>query len=292
MIQQINQLMKAFRVFVFDLVTIFFRRDYKVKAEAVKRSGHALQHVSTSLQNEKQLVLMAVKQNGFALVHASKSLQNDREVVMAAVQEKGCSLIHASKALQNDKEIVSEAVKKSHGVALIHASKTLKSDKDFVLTAMTSGYALRYVSESLKNDKEIVLAAVKRNCEAYQFASHTLKTDIDVILEATSGASKLSAEVFQRMNRILDQEFIIETLQNEAYKQGRNILCFALSIGLPWKYGMKKIVQNNPNDYRSLDEKTGLFPVMLAAASYHAASNLDMIYEVLLSCPDVLQCKK
>ena len=296
MIHHINQLIEAFRVLIFELVTVLFLKkiilfsDRQKKVEAVKRCGHTLQHLSKSLKNDKRLVLMAVKQNGFALAHASKSLQNDREVVMAAVQQKGCALIHASKSLKNDREIVLEAVKKSEGVAFIHASRSLKSDRDFALATIGhSGYALRYASESIKNDKQVVLAAVKQNCEAYKFASQTLKTNFEILMEATLAASKASEDVVQRMHIILDQKLIIEVLHNEASKLGRNVVCFAFSIGLPWEYGMRKIVENNPDDYRAVDEKTGLFPFMLAAASCHSDASVDTIYEVLLSCPDVLQ---
>lgn len=107
-----NQVIKVLlRALACDLMTVFFSRDYQIKAEAVKRYRHTLQHVSKSLQNEKQHALMAVKQNGFALVHASE-LQNYRKVVMAAVQQKGCALINASKALRNEKEIMHQDFKK------------------------------------------------------------------------------------------------------------------------------------------------------------------------------------
>ena len=300
MMNQMNQLIEAFRVLIFELVTVMClkkiilfsdrKQNYRFKVEAVKRCGHTLQHLSKSLRNDKRLVLTAVKQNGFALVHASKSLQNNREVVMAAVNQKGCALIHASTALKNDKEIILVAVKKSEGVALMHASMSVKSDRAFVLLLMShSGHALRYVPESLKNDKQVVLAAVKQNCEAFKFAPYTLKTDLEILMEAILAASKASEDIAHRMHGILDPKFVIETLQNEASKLRRNIVCFAFSIGLPWEYGMRKIVENNPDDYRAVDEKTGLYPFMLAATSCHADANVDRMYEVLILCPDVLQ---
>ena len=94
---------------------------------AVGQNGLALAHVSVSLINDIDVVLLAVGNNGHALQWVVGDLANDRCVVMAAVKQNGMALSDVSSKYQNDPEIVLIATMENRS-ALEYASEQLRND--------------------------------------------------------------------------------------------------------------------------------------------------------------------
>lgn len=187
---------------------------------AVSNNGLALRRVSTSLQNDREVVRLAVAQNGLALEYASDRLKEDKEVVTTAVAQNGQALVFASYSLKRDKDLslavvarnarvlrrVSRMLRKDKDVAqtLRNGTKTarLKTDSDFVLAVAGKYGVLGCVSGSLsdkaetdspkadkpglKDDKDVVRAAVCQNGLGLKYASDSLKGDKDVVLSAVA----------------------------------------------------------------------------------------------------------
>ena len=152
--------------------------------------GRLLEYLSTTMKDNRRVVLAAVRSYRPALQHASARLRADKTVVLEAVRRSGLALQHASEELREDVVVVLEAVSK-HQDALKYASKQLRKNKLVVLTAVSVyGAALEHASKALKADKEVVLAAVSNDGLALQHASAELKADREVVrkaLESTSG---------------------------------------------------------------------------------------------------------
>ena len=131
---------------------------------------------------------------GYALEHASTELRSDRELVLAAVQGSGrasrrhhvVALMHASAELRADREIVLAAVR-TDGWALKYVCGELQADREVVLEALQFGMALSYASTGLRADREVVLAAVRQDPRALEFASTELRADQKLVLAALDG---------------------------------------------------------------------------------------------------------
>ena len=59
-----------------------------------------ISHISTELQQDKEIVLAFVSINGMALEQVSENFKDDEDIVSAAVQNNAKSLQFASKRLQ------------------------------------------------------------------------------------------------------------------------------------------------------------------------------------------------
>ena len=68
---------------------------------AVAQNDNRLEHVSTDLKSDKEVVLTVVAQNGCALRFTSVELKADNEVVLAAVKQHGSALEYASADLRS-----------------------------------------------------------------------------------------------------------------------------------------------------------------------------------------------
>ena len=84
---------------------------------------------------------------------------------------------------------------------------------------------------------------------------------------------------------------MIKAVEKESSRFGKSQILFASSVGLVWKYGLNVFVQRNPDDLRIVDPETGLYPLMLLASSHHGRADLDTIYEVMRTCPNVVWCR-
>ena len=150
-------------------------------------NGWALQYVSKTLQNDREVVLAAVRvfredkgvvlaavrNGGLALQYAGMVLllAADREVVLLAVQQNGWSLQYVSKTRREDDEVKKTVIK--------HCTKG--NHREMVLAAVRSnGRALQYVPKALQNDRGVVLAAVEQDGGSFQYASETLQEDDEV----------------------------------------------------------------------------------------------------------------
>lgn len=120
--------------------------------------------VGSTPMEDLATVLAAVKKDGRALEHASTSLKGDRNVVLAAMKTShGRAIQHASDALLADRQFIIEAISQDGG-ALRYVPEQYCDDKEVVLAAVRQfGFALAHASEALKVDRDVVLAARKEN---------------------------------------------------------------------------------------------------------------------------------
>ena len=60
-------------------------------------------------------------------------------------------------------------------------------------------------------------------------------------------------------------------------------------MGLIWEYGLEDIIKQNTDGLIIADETTGLYPFMVAAlSSIPHYPDLDTVYRMLITCPDVV----
>ena len=170
---------------IYDGASIVIFGD-KIKDDAiirVTRVANYLRTMSTTLKNDKDIVIAALKR-GFKLQEVSEELRNDKDIVMAAVSYTSLELQHVSAELRNDKDIIMATVLRD-GFGLKYASEELRNNKAIVMIAVRQyGYALQYASTSLKDDEEIVSIAVAQNGYALQYASVRLRDDRDIVMTA------------------------------------------------------------------------------------------------------------
>ena len=62
-----------------------------------------------------------------------------------------------------------------------------------------------------------------------------------------------------------------------------------MKMGLVWEYGLEDIVGQNTDGLIIADETTGLYPFMMAAlSSNYLYPDLDTVYGMMMTCPDVV----
>ena len=181
--------------------------------------GHPLEHASSRLSNDRDIVLGAVNTDGLALEYASKDIRDDFGVVRAAVQNNGRALNFASNDLRGVRELVLTALDTGYGRiahydetyyltggALGFASIELTSDRLFMLevirwfgprinTLNANRGGRRYAggqsvlgffrreSSGLKADAELVLEDLVYDSNALDFASESLRDDRDLMFK-------------------------------------------------------------------------------------------------------------
>ncbi|HRW58162.1 MAG TPA: DUF4116 domain-containing protein [Chlamydiales bacterium] len=168
-----------------------------------------LKSITSSLQDDKEVVLAAVKRKPSNIEFASERLQNDIDILRVAIsgyylqamkfitsRETALAMVklypqkffsHANKSFSDDKDLMKIGMRsmRKGWRCFIYASERLKDDDELVSIAIRQdGSALKYASERLRDDEETVLAAVKQDPEALKYASERLKEDKDVSLAA------------------------------------------------------------------------------------------------------------
>ena len=147
-----------------------FQDDLEVVTVACTRHGHALQHASARLKNNKKLCLLSLEKYGSALEYCSNVMKKDRDVVRAAVQVFGVALRYADPSLQDDPEIALVALLSSNGAALSQVSRRLQLDRDLVRTAISlDGRSIRSADSSFCSDPITCGIAVASNPWSIEF---------------------------------------------------------------------------------------------------------------------------
>lgn len=148
------------------------------------------------------ITIQDLQTNGLILAYASHNQQDNYNYVLAAVNQNGLALQYASLRLQDNENIAIAAIKKSYcGDALAYVSERLlhdtniyalkqeiKINHEFAVSKIiyTNPLLLENADNVLKNYKPFILRVVKMNGAALQFASDSLKNDIDVINAANN----------------------------------------------------------------------------------------------------------
>jgi hypothetical protein len=179
--------------------------------------------MKSKIEDPNQLAIRTVKENWFALEGLTTSQRNNKEIVMAAINESGIALEFASKKLRNDIEIVKAAVKEN-AWSLEYASKEIRANKDVVKIAVKEdGNTLRFASRELRDDVEIVKIAVKQNANALRSAGEISKSNFDII----SLAIKNDSTILQALKKEYREDPKIVQL---AVKQNGESLEFASTV--------------------------------------------------------------
>ena len=181
-------------------------------------SADLLKYMSSSLRNNKQVVLAAVSVHGYALAFAGAEMRCDHEVVMTAIKQDGRALSRASPAYRSNKVACLAAVK-TFPEAVTWIDEKLFRNQAFVLSMVNRNADVLLFAHSLKRmcatiqhsiahaavtldgcalgfdylheqkfhkHKQIVMAAVKNNGMALKHAFHVLQDDLDVVMAAVT----------------------------------------------------------------------------------------------------------
>ena len=179
--------------------------DKKQVIDALNNGKRILEY-ATTLQNDRDVVMVAVKQSGYSLEYASSTLRSDKTVVEAALMKSGHALEYASNELQGDSNMVHVAIDntKYHGKILHNYFTHTKDNRDIQKTVVLhavglNGLSLRHVVEPLKNDIDVVRKAIDENYKALRFVpTQVLRDNTDLIWRALRNVKSGDvAEIFQ-----------------------------------------------------------------------------------------------
>jgi hypothetical protein len=144
----------------------------QITIQDLQTTGQLLAYASPYQQDNYNCVLAAVNQDGLALQYASSRLQDDASLAIIAIKNSFCgdALAYVSERLLHDTNIyaVKQETKTNHETAMSNI-------------IYTNPMLLENADNFLKNYKPFILRVVKMNGMALQFASESLKNDIDVI---------------------------------------------------------------------------------------------------------------
>lgn len=115
--------------------------------------------------NSRSWVLDRVTAEGMDLKFVSSSLQNEREVVLRAIYNDKKAFQFASKELRCDKEFIYHSVGTMSTPSFLEfMDDSLKDDIDFISKLIcTKGCCIRWASERLRKRWPLVIMAIKSN---------------------------------------------------------------------------------------------------------------------------------
>ena len=261
---------------------------------AVERDYYVLQSMCDNLKYYQEVIDAAISKNINALRFLPR-VTEDKDQMLKLVSLYGPALKWASTELRGDSDVVLEAVRKS-GIALFWATEELQDDKVVVLTAIRqNAHALEFASAAMQSNERVVLEALKFD----KLASEGLRNDKDVALRASrEGRSgvidwvsyDLLSENLEVMiaalsygRSFVDEEEIAPKLEASAVASNCDIISLAAKYGLRWRLGLKEIVEGNRDQCEEFDERSGLCPFMLSAAS--PFSDLETIFHLAKHAP-------
>lgn len=162
---------------VYQFASSSIQNDRDMVMAMVKKSGQAFSYVNEKFQKDKEIALVAFKTYP-ALKFVHISLQNNKEVVLSAVGFKGSSLAFASSELQDDDEVVLRAIR-SDAQALRFASMRLRNQRELVEFAVSKKWqALNFAHDDIKNDLLFMFKWVKKDIRIFQFCGKEIKKHI------------------------------------------------------------------------------------------------------------------
>lgn len=182
------------------------------------------------LMNDRPFVQKAIGLNAWVLSYASSTIQEDRELVLEALLHWPHLLGRLPEKLRADKEIVMRAVKEDGG-ALLHAAVALRDDDEVVFGAIAATIhgesAYYFASERLQNSPT-VLRNFYRACDKHRTdyierlkIQNAIPETLRVKLEIASGVSVTKAETMTQ-DRIRQTEkirYALETLARQEASQ-------------------------------------------------------------------------
>jgi hypothetical protein len=153
---------------------------------AVGIDGKALEHISTDLQANRDVVMKAVAKDGLALQSASPDLQDDKGVVKKAIEQNPASIRYASLRLREKPEIIQYVVERDP-VLVQHAGPSLKKIPEFAKQIVArEGRALQYFADDVRSTKEVAAVAVGQNPRSLQYVGPGLLKDKSLVMRAVA----------------------------------------------------------------------------------------------------------
>ncbi len=196
------------------------KNDPDVVQAALSKYSFYAAHMGDDLRNDKNFIGSLIHLCGSKMLqYASSTLQNDRDVVLIAVQRDGLALKYASNRLKRDSFIVTAAIQQN-GKALEYADYDLRCDRDIVLLAMEQNVeALKYASYFLRRDKQLILGALKKSPKALEFADDDLKKNKEFVLTAIQENAEAFFSADWHLQR--DPELIMAAAQKDPSLENR-----------------------------------------------------------------------
>ena len=176
----------------------------------VQYDGLALKHVSITMKNKLNVVLIAVKQNGLALEFAKK-LQNNIDVIFTALRQNGFAIQCVSTTMSKKLEVVLTAVRQN-GLVFSHILEEMKCNSEVIIAALQqNGLTLQFLTDKQKNIQKFVLHAVQQNGEAIKYASIEQQNDRECILAALK-QNGLAIKYLSEDNKN-NHEYVLQSVQ-------------------------------------------------------------------------------
>ena len=172
--------------------------DEEIVSTAIEEDGSAIQYASNRLKMKKDLALKAIRQNYVAFEYLPLSMQKQDDILETYLYSHPCEFYTKMPVLITDKEKAYHYID-IWGLALAFVSEELRDDMDLVKLAIAKdGYNLIYASERLKNNKDLMKEAVKKDSDVlYEFyANHPIQ-DRDFLkemVEVDSSALKYASQ--------------------------------------------------------------------------------------------------
>jgi hypothetical protein len=135
--------------------------------------------VSDRLKNNRDFAFLMVKFHPNSIFSVSSTLRNEKKIVLSIVKENGLLLQGVNERFKSDPEVVGTAINNVIG-AFQYAAYTLRGSRDFVqnIAIPKSAYALKYLSEELKNNEIILRLAVLKDPAAFEYAGEKARTKL------------------------------------------------------------------------------------------------------------------
>jgi hypothetical protein len=155
---------------------VLYLYDIWEKKEAlalVEKDGRALESLSYSLRDDKEVVLPAVSQNGLALQYTNFRLQADEEVTRAACQQNPAALEFASEAFRNNTAFMAdifEVHREKFDALCPFIGDHLKADPDFIKRLFAiSPRILKVAHDDLRRNHPFMLDLIGRDYSAMKY---------------------------------------------------------------------------------------------------------------------------
>jgi hypothetical protein len=181
---------KQFMVEIAQLISGFQFKDFPDKTfwndkafalEVLKIDGMLLEHVSTNLKGDREVVFLALSTKPYSVLYADPKFYKDRDYMGLAIErESGSAMERLREPLISDVDFLLESlsrIKKSEWGGLSNIARdvlksvplSLRGNKKLVISCLElNGWSIESVPEEIKYDKEILVAAFKSGAAAYK----------------------------------------------------------------------------------------------------------------------------
>eukprot|EP00929_Paragymnodinium_shiwhaense_P070022 TRINITY_DN35407_c0_g1_i1.p1 TRINITY_DN35407_c0_g1~~TRINITY_DN35407_c0_g1_i1.p1 ORF type:complete len:727 (-),score=222.25 TRINITY_DN35407_c0_g1_i1:130-2310(-) len=210
----------------------------------------ALNLVTASAKEDPEYAMALVTTDVKCYPLISFQLQANRSFAIQVLQQNGLALKYMP-PFKGDLECCEIAVRQN-GLALQYVDLDLRLRLDLCwLAVKQNGLALQYCSETFLEYQPLVVMALRQNGLALQFADYLIKSELEVVLFATSRDFAARKFASQDMNASRDMRKIVlcHALQWAILQGNRSAMEELSRLGGSWAYngykGVVHLAQNN-----------------------------------------------